>query len=161
MTRRKQMEVPLDPGEQRWRRHRLVGRAVGMNQVHAYNATATPLDAYRHGKLITAVQFDAGNRLRDNWIVAGKQPRLIVLMEAHGGHDNDEVGGERDRRRTRALLRVRRWLQRLEPELASCAWNVCLMEECAEYWATRFSLPGQLGLLVLIEALDGMMRKGN
>ena len=158
------MLIPLDPGEKRWEQHRLVGRQVAGGEVHAYNATATPLDAYRHAKVITQRQFDAGNYLRDNWIRAGLEPRVIADIKAAlegAGHGTGEVTDEEAEKRARALRRVRRRLAKLEPESASCVLNVCCMGECAEAWAQRMGRPGQMGLVMLKEALDGLMgRKG-
>ncbi len=45
------------------------------------NATATPLDAYRYGKLITQRQFDAGDKLRDIWHRAGRAPKMTGDLE--------------------------------------------------------------------------------
>lgn len=157
------MEVALDPGEKRWDQHRLVGRRVVGGEVHAYNATATPLDAYRHARVITARQFEAGNGLRIQWARAGREPHMTAHLDGtRGGGFADfitegEVGDERDEKRTRAWKRFIRKLNRLEPIAASCAWNVCCMAQGAEAWAQRMGKPGHLGLVVLIEALDGMM----
>lgn len=154
------MDIPLDPGEKRWEQHRLVGRDVGAGQFHAYNATATPLDAYRHAKVITQRQYDAGNSLRYHWARAGLEPRVTPDIKAAlegAGHGSGEVTDDEAEKRARALRRVRRRLAKLEPEPASCVLNVCCMGECAEAWAQRMGRPGQMGLVVLKEALDGMM----
>lgn len=149
------MEVALDPGEKRWEHNRLVGRAVPAGGVIALNATATPLDAYRHATIITARQFDAGNSLRDNWIRAGRQPRLTVMLEGGGG-GSGEVSDERDRAQTRAWKRVAAKLKQLDVVTASCVWNVCCMEEGAEAWAARMGKPGHVGLVVLKDGLSAI-----
>ena len=128
---------------------------------HKVNATATPLDAYRHARIITVRQFDAGNWLRDNWIKAGREPHLTQALDEHGRHDSEEAGGPRDRAQTKARRKVRGRLGRLDPTSASCVWNVCCMAEGAERWAARIGKPAQLGLVVLKEALDGMAGKGD
>ena len=144
------MEIPLDLGERRWRQNVLAGRQVAGGQFHAYNATATPLDAYRHAKVITQRQYDAGNYLRDNWIRAGLEPRVIPDIKAAlegAGHGSGEVTDDEAEKRAKALRRVRRRLAKLEPEPASCVWHVCCMGECAEAWAQRMGRPGANGLV--------------
>ena len=159
-------EIPLDPGEKRWQQHRLVGRDGGGGQVHAYNATATPLDAYHHAKVITQRQYDAGNWLRDNWVKAGREPRMTPVLEALSGGGftgfitDAEVGDELDERQTRAWKRVAAKLKRLDRETASCVWNVCCMGLGAEAWAASMGKPGHVGMVVLKAGLDGMAGRG-
>ncbi len=159
------MEVPLNPGEKRWDHHRLIGRQVAGGEIHAYNATATPLDAYRHARVITARQFEAGNGLRIQWARAGREPRMTAVLDGTRGCSSvgfvmeGEVGDEQDEKQTRAWKRFTRKLDRLDPIAASCAWNVCCMGQGAEAWAQRMGKPGHLGLVVLKEALDAMMGK--
>ena len=66
------LDRAIDPTELRFKRHRLVGRTI---------VTATPLDTYHFAKLITQVQFDAGDRLRNIWHRAGRAPRMTGDLE--------------------------------------------------------------------------------
>ncbi len=119
--------------------------------------SATPLDAYRQARIITARQHEAGDWLRRTWVAAGRQPRLSAVLDGTGGASGDgEVGDERDLKQTRAWRRYLARLARLEPEPASCVWNVCCMGEGAEAWAARMGKPAHLGLVVLKAGLSEM-----
>jgi hypothetical protein len=150
----------IDPNEQRWRHNSLVSNElVGIGRMTT-NATATPLDAYRHVGIITQRQFDAGNWLRDNWVAAGREPRLTAALDGTrvdgAGGDPGEVGDARDVARTKAGRRVDKKLKSLGDDAASCVWTVCCMGEGAEGWAARAGKPGHMGLVVLRQALDAM-----
>ena len=150
-------EVPLDPGEIRWKRNTLVGRQQPGGTMVAYNATATPLDAYRHARIITARQFEAGDWLRRTWRAAGRQPKLVATLDGVGGASGDgQVGDSADVAQTKAWRRYTARLDRLEPEPASCVWNVCCMEQGAEAWAARNGKAPAIGLGMLKAGLDGL-----
>ena len=70
------IEPAVKPNERRWRHNGLAVHDLPGLGRRFWNATSTPLDAYRYAEVITARQFDAGNRLRTLWARAGQEPRV-------------------------------------------------------------------------------------
>ena len=149
------MEAPaIDPGEKRWEQNVLAGRQVAGGTIQAINATATPLDAYRHAKVITARQFDAGNSLRYHWTKAGREPRVVAVLDGVGGGRSEMSDAQ-----SRAWARFAKKIGRLDPLAGSCVWNVCCMGLGAEAWASRNGKPAHTGLVTLKAGLDVLSGK--
>ena len=137
-------EPVISADELRWRHHRMVRRV---------NATATPLDAYRYGKLITQRQFDAGDSLRDIWHCAGRALRLTGDLEliSYGRPEMTD-------RQARAWAELAAILKPLTPTHRAMLSGVCCFEHGAELTVGNLGQPAHMGLLILRDALEALPR---
>jgi hypothetical protein len=134
----------IDPGELRFKRHVLVRRTI---------ATATPLDTYRFAKLITQVQFDAGDRLRNIWHRAGRAPKLTSDMELIS-HGNPEMTDNQ----ARAWAELAAILKPLTPMHRAVLSDICCFEYGAEHTVANLGRPPHVGILILRDALKALSR---
>ena len=134
----------IDPTELRFKRHLLVRRTI---------ATATPLDAYRFAKLITQMQFDAGDRLRDIWHRAGRAPKMTADLEiiSYGRPEMSDA-------QAAAWKKLATILKQLTPLHRAVLSSVCCFEHGAEHTAANLGQPAHVGLLVLRDALEALSR---
>ena len=88
------IEQAVKPNERRWRHNGLAVRELPGLGRRFWNATSTPLDAYRFAEVITAQQYDAGNRLRALWTRAGQEQRVTGSLERVSGGSREMSDAE-------------------------------------------------------------------
>lgn len=120
------------------------------------NLTESPLGWLRARGLIDARQYEAGERLRGDWTVAGLGPRVTMRWDASG------VAGRRGapdaidptlaqvaaRRRTDAALDA------VGPGLKDVLWRIVCAGEGMETAERALGWPARAGRVVLTLALD-------
>lgn len=153
--KRSPREKAVNPEEPRWRHHRLLAADIPGVGRRLWNSTATALDTYHYGGFITPGQHAAGDRLRRLWRQAGREPRVVSSLErvdGGGAHEmtDDEAG---------AWHRLNDALSGLAPVHRGAVYDVCCLGMGAEAWAASKGLPSWVGLLMLRDALEGLVRR--
>ena len=134
----------IDPTELRFKRHLLERRTI---------ATATALDTYRYARLITARQFDAGDRLRDIWHRAGRAPKMTADLELIS-YGRPEMTDDQ----AAAWKKLAKLFKPLTPLYRATLSGVCCFEHGAESTVAHLGQPAHSGLLILREALEALSR---
>ena len=121
-----------------------------------------PLDHYRRRGIIKPMQWIAGDKLRQAWLLAGLQPRVVANLteaidRATGAAPLLSAETARD-----ALTRCVRALRDVGPELAPILVHVIYQEGTASQWSEQRGLRGrsaeQDGMVTLRLALNALMR---
>lgn len=119
-----------------------------------------PLDHYRRRGIIKPLQWLAGDTLRQAWLLAGVQPRVVanltdVVDKSTNGINLADVTKD-------AFTRCLWALRDVGPELSPVLVHVIYMEGTASQWAEQKGLRGraaeQTGMVTLRLALDALMR---
>lgn len=150
-----------------YRNRLIVERPVGEGRVDpsgrkptrsvTVNIAESPLGWLVARGMITRRQFDAGERLRCDWEVAGLSPRVTMRWDAapvaRGGRGPDAALDP-----TLAQIAAKRRfddaLQAAGPGLADICWRVVCAGEGLETAERALDWPRRAGKLVLLMALD-------
>ena len=119
----------------------------------------SPLDHYRRRGMIDGRQWIAGDRMRQAWLLAGIEPRVVAdLTSVHAGSGPTIlVDAKKD-----AMMGYLTAARAVGAEFAHVLLHVCCMEGTASDWAAQKGQRGryaeQSGMLVLRLALDALAR---
>ena len=118
------------------------------------NLAESPLGWLRARGLVDARQFEAGERLRGDWTVAGMAPRVTMRWDpsprgAHGGDALDPTLAQ-----IAAKRRMDEALDAIGGGLKDVAWRVLCAGEGMESAERALGWPTRSGRVVLTLALD-------
>lgn len=129
----------------------LPGDATGKRRV-TVNLAESPLGWLMARGLVTPRQFEAGERLRADWTVAGLGPRMTMRWEA-GARSTGE-GLEPTVAQIAAKRRFEGAIAAAGPGLKDIAWRVICDGQGMEAAESALGWPKRAGRLVLLMALD-------
>lgn len=142
--------VPQD-GEVRGARPAKRARSVTVNLAES------PLGWLMARGLVSVRQFDAGERLRGDWTVAGMAPRVTMRWDAapfvstsRGGHDATDP----TLAQISAKRRMEAALEAVGPGLKEVLWRIVCAGEGMETAERALGWPARAGRVVLTLALD-------
>lgn len=132
------------------------GRAQPTRSV-TVNATESPLGWLFARGLLTQRQFDAGDRLRNDWERAQLAPRVTMAWDAAPvarGRGGSGVGPDLTGFQIDAKRRFHEAVGHAGPGLADILWRVVCAGEGMREAETALGWPARAGKLVLTFALD-------
>lgn len=140
------------------RRHVRLRTADG-EQRAMRNLAESPLYWLLSRKLITQAQFEAGERLREDWELAHRGPRVTMRWDGQpsqrggAGEPHDPTPVE-----LRAKLRLERAIEALGPGLSDVAIHICCKYAGLEGAERAMSWPQRSAKVVLTIALEHLAR---
>ncbi len=126
-------------------------------QLVTVNLAESPLAWLVRRKLVSPLQFAAGERLRGDFMRAGQAPRVTMRWDpAPIGHSG---GGSYDPTTSQMLARERfeAAVQAVGPGLTDVLWRVVCMGDGLETAERALGWPARAGKLVLLLALDRLV----
>lgn len=138
--------------------NRLLAEAtIGSARRVTVNRAESPLGWLRARRMISDRQFDAGERLRADWEVAGLPPRVTMRWDAAPAGPRGAAPVERTDATTAHIQARRRFdaaIGAAGPGLADICWRVICAGEGLETAERAMDWPKRAGKLVLLMALD-------
>lgn len=129
------------------------GDAVDRSRV-TVNLAESPLAWLARRGLLTAVQIAAGERLRQDFHLAGHGPRVTMRWDAVPGRRGGGAGGDPTTTQLSARQRFDAAVTAAGPGLADVLWRVVCVGEGLETAERALGWPARAGKLVLTLALD-------
>lgn len=111
--------------------------------------------------LISQAQFEAGERLRTDWELAHKGPRVTMNWDGRVSQGPNNAPFDPTPAQLRAKLRVEDALSALGPGLKDIALRICCHHEGLEVAERAMSWPQRSGKVVLAIALDQLAEHYN
>ena len=151
------IEIIAPPGPNRLMSTRLVaGDAPGRRRVPV-NLAESPLAWLTRRGMVTARQFDAGERLRDDFARAATMPSVTMRWDgapSGSGARGAPPAADPSASRLQARLRFDAAVAAAGPGLGDVLWRVVCMGEGLETAERALGWPTRAGKLVLCLALD-------
>lgn len=133
--------------------------AVDRRQV-TVNLAESPLAWLARRGLVTAAQFDASERLRHDFMMAGQAPRVTMRWDPAPVGGSGSSGGERADPTLAQLSAKQRFeaaVTAVGPGLSDVVWRVICLGEGLETAERALGWPSRAGKLVLKLALDRLV----
>jgi hypothetical protein len=160
MPRRKAQPAPADDGIAPLAANRLlarrrlpVGDAVDRSWV-TVNLAESPLAWLVRRGMVTAVQFEAGERLRGDFMRAGQAPRVTMRWDPVPTARGAGAGVDPTTSQISARQRFDAAIAAVGPGLNDVLWRVVCMGDGLETAERALGWPSRAGKLVLLLALD-------
>ena len=116
------------------------------------NLAESPLGWFRARGLVDARQFEAGERLRGDWTIAGMAPRVTMRWDAGAPSTGDTL--DPTLAQIAAKRRMETALDTVGPGLKDVLWRVVCAGEGMEATERALGWPARAGRVVLTLALD-------
>ena len=121
------------------------------------NLAESPLAWLARRGLVTRAQFDAGERLRGDFLRAGSAPRVTMRWDPAPISRSPGGGGDPTITQIGARQRFDAAVAAAGPGLSDVLWRVVCMGEGLETAERALGWPGRAGKLVLKLALDRLV----
>lgn len=150
-------DVPPEPRNRLLARRALLPGDVVDRRVVTVNLAESPLAWLVRRNLVSAAQFEAGERLRHDFHMAGQAPRITMRWDPAPGGRGGGHGLDPTTAQISARQRFDAAVAAAGPGLSDVLWRVVCLGEGLETAERALGWPNRAGKLVLKLALDRLV----